>query len=114
MPMRSRSLAGVVLLGCLAGCGQTGPGPTAQDPERPRPTPIEAGDDGPAILARAVRAFGGVEKFKRWSTGIVKYRSRGGFIPVEGEEIQVEDTYQLPGHFCRVAYPVDRGPAVSV
>src|SRR5260370_41841870 len=115
--MKSRRplfLALPVLFSCLAGCGRSERSSSAQPAQRLTAPLIEPGDDGKTIVARAIKAFGGVEMFKRWHTGSVKYLARGQFISAQVGETTAEDTFQLPGHFKRDSYPSATVPALAV
>jgi hypothetical protein len=62
---------------------------------------LSDGDDGEAIVAKSVKASGGLDAYDRWKCGFVKYVMLRG-TPGEEGEFTVEDTFQLPEHFKRV------------
>jgi hypothetical protein len=95
--------AGPALL--LAGCHRS------QDSRRSEHAPgggsepvLRADDDAKTVIDRAVKAHGGEKAFSRWNCGYVKYRTKGGIIPAQLGAATVADTFQLPGHFKRVAH----------
>jgi hypothetical protein len=61
-------------------------------------------DDAKTIIAKAVKAHGGEKSFARWNCGYLKYKTKGGVISAQAGDAIVEDTFQLPGHFKRVAH----------
>jgi len=98
-PLPVHSLAWLVLLGCLTGCGSTGPPPAVTLSLKPMLTPIQADDDGQAIVARGIAAYGGRQAFERWEAGSIRYVTPGAFVPVEWGEAVVEDTFSASRPF---------------
>ena len=92
--------ARLVVLACLTvlftGCG-------ASAPTGPRSLVIAADDDGKAIFDKGVQALGGADKLPRWNIGAIKYKATGSGEAAGAAEAVVEDTFQLPGRFKRVA-----------
>lgn len=100
--MVRRQLAWTTALGVcalallLSGCGGGGT-PTL------RSLAIEPTDDGKTIVEKGVLALGGADKLPTWKVGAIKYRATGSGDVAAASEAIVEDTFQLPGKFKRVA-----------
>jgi len=96
-------LAGAGFVLALSGCGSSAPTGL-------RSLVIAAEDDGKAIFDKGVQALGGVDRLPRWNVGAIKYRATGSGEAAGAAEAVVEDTFQLPGRFKRVAR-ITRGGA---
>jgi hypothetical protein len=83
----------------LFGCDRNAKPATEATPEQPI---LRSDFDTRTIVEQAVMAHGGEKAFSRWNCGYVKYRISGSIAPQPGEAT-VEDTFQLPGHFKRIA-----------
>jgi hypothetical protein len=86
------------------GCERTAERPQpATTPARTAPL-LQSTDRPETILETAIRAYGGADKFSRWATGRIKYKTAGGIaVPVPGVDFNVEEFFQFPGRFKRVA-----------
>jgi hypothetical protein len=96
------TLCGAVLLS--AACDRSPSTRTTEPTKRPRTEPVLRPDDNPkTIVNKAVKAHGGEKAFTRWSCGRIKYKAEGSIVPSPLGNATMEDTFQLPGHFKRVA-----------
>ncbi|MCI0463540.1 MAG: hypothetical protein L0Z62_41920 [Gemmataceae bacterium] len=93
----------LVSLLLLLGCQRAQENRQGEAPPPPAEPVLQAGDDARVIVEKAARVLGGEKAVSRWNCGYVKYDTRGGIFPAEIPEATVEDTFQLPGHFKRVA-----------
>jgi len=64
---------------------------------------LKADDDAKTIVSKAIKAHCGERASARWRCGYVKYTTKGGVVPAAVGEVTVEDTFQFPGHFKRIA-----------
>jgi hypothetical protein len=65
---------------------------------------LKSTDDAKTIFDKAFKAHGGRPASARWRCGRIKYETAGGIVPTEWGTVTVEDTFQLPGHFKRIAW----------
>jgi hypothetical protein len=66
------------------------------------PPKLRADERASAIIEKVIQAYGGPEKVKRWNVGRVKYKPLITNMSFKPDEVVLEDTFQLPGHFKRV------------
>jgi len=66
------------------------------DPAKPK-------DPVGALLDRAIQAFGGANQFTRWRCGHIVYTARSIPSPVGDREALVEEFFDYPGRFKRIA-----------
>jgi hypothetical protein len=89
-------------------------GPAVPAREAPPGPVLNPDDDARTIARKALKAYGGEKTFSRWRCGQIKYRTRGRILPPQPGEAVVEDTFQLPGHFKRVARSGPEGNRVTM
>src|SRR5260370_39992752 len=103
---RAASVSGVCCLIALAcGCGaaevtgrKSEPSGVQQAPEK-----LQVTDTPQAIVAKAIEACGGGEKFSRWRAGRSKHKTDGGLFAAtpRGSTGLVEETFDYPCRFKR-------------
>jgi hypothetical protein len=103
--VRRLSPAGTLLVFlAVAACNRRVADVDAPDPPLPDGPPILFPSDTPdTLLDKAIAALGGEKRLTRWKCGRVKYETRSDTIPLLERPSTVEEYFQLPGHFKRVA-----------